>query len=636
MVNMSNGNTSLKLIFQQNEKICVILVTMIFFFCASYVAIFHHPYFAEDDGMFYLRVGEEILKGNYQNIKIPDAPPGGPIFYAFIDQFVNDGFLTLKSISVVGSTCIIFVSYFIIRNIFGFKIAIIGQLLIATNTRLFYLSYAALNEIIPLLLIFTSLYFITRQKFSLQNIIISAVVLGIATSFRYQALIVFIAIIIYLIIRNRKIRNNLKQVIIFSLFFILALSPMLILNFTTHGTLIDSTTNQHIRWHWEFQTPEWRQNVESFIVSGNDQSALFIDPHLFLKNYLYNFFYNNPDKIFNFNTFNTISIFPMIPVLGLIIFAIGYIHVFNFKLSKERIIFIGIGVGITLFTIYQIGDTDEIFFALIFVPLLIMGIMNFKKINENLLLMMILSLVFLAIFAISNISRAYQFYPMWLIIPALSAVFFVEILPKILSKLKIHRNQTKLVLVIITIVIILNVGAAGAFSYIVTYPHEFNGIMNEVQVILSKEPINPQGYERKIVGDMLSHEKNIETSYIMATAGGYSYHAGSKWIMANFWEGKYGDSIQSYINRENWSDYDLLLSNIGSFPPDSNNIINPTPDYIIYEKINEEDIEAHIINSGQYKDLMILLDPNNPKIPSNFELLWSSDMNDIVVYRINK
>ena len=52
--------------------------------------------------------------------------------------------------------------------------------------------------------------------------------------------------------------------------------------------------------------------------------------------------------------------------------------------------------------------------------------------------------------------------------------------------------------------------------------------------------------------------------------------------------------------------------------------------------INEEEIEAHIINSGQYKDLIILLDPNNPKIPSNFELLWSSDTNDIVVYRINK
>ena len=425
MVNMSSKNTNLKLIFQQNEKIYVILITMIFFFCASYVAIFHHPYFAEDDGMFYLRIGEEILKGNYQNVKIPDAPPGGPIFYAFIDQFINDGFVTLKLISVVGSTCIIFVSYFIIRNIFNYKIAIVSQLLIATNTRLFYLSYSTLNEIIPLLLIFTSLYFITKQKFSLHNIIISAMILGIASSFRYQAFLVFIAIIIYLIIRNRKIKNNSKQVIIFSIFFILALSPILILNFTTHGNFIESSANEHIRWHWQFQTPEWRQNAESIIVSGNEKSVMLIDFDLFLKNYLYNFFYNNPDKIFNFNTFNTISIFPMIPILGLIIFSIGYIHVFNFKLSKERIIFIGISIGIILFTIHQIGDTDEIFFAVIFVPLLVIGIINFKKIQENLLLMMILSLVFITIMSISSISRAYQFYPMWLIIPALSAVFFV-------------------------------------------------------------------------------------------------------------------------------------------------------------------------------------------------------------------
>ena len=36
------------------------------------------------------------------------------------------------------------------------------------------------------------------------------------------------------------------------------------------------------------------------------------------------------------------------------------------------------------------------------------------------------------------------------------------------------------------------------------------------------------------------------------------------------------------------------------------------------------------------QDLMILLEPDNPKIPSNFELLWSSDEGDIVVYRINK
>ena len=132
---------------------------------------------------------------------------------------------------------------------------------------------------------------------------------------------------------------------------------------------MDSSANEHVRWHWTFQTSEWRQNAENIIVSGSDESVMFLDFDLFLKNYLYNFFYNNPDKIFNFNTFTTISIFPLIPVLGLIVFSIGYIHVFNFELSKQKIILIGISIAIILFIIYQFGDTEEIFFALFFIPL---------------------------------------------------------------------------------------------------------------------------------------------------------------------------------------------------------------------------------------------------------------------------
>ena len=69
------------------KKTWAILITGVFFSFAIYVVIFHHPYFAESDGIFYLRTGQEILNGNYQNVKIPDAPPGGPIFYAALDQF---------------------------------------------------------------------------------------------------------------------------------------------------------------------------------------------------------------------------------------------------------------------------------------------------------------------------------------------------------------------------------------------------------------------------------------------------------------------------------------------------------------------------------------------------------------------
>ena len=632
----NNDHVNLKLIFKKNERTWVILITITFLFFASYAALGHHPYFAEDDGIYYIKIGEEILKGNYQNIKIPDAPPGGPIFYASINQLINDDFLTLKLIAIIGSTCIIFVSYFVIRNIFSYKIAIVSQLLIATNFYLFFLSFSALNEVIPLLLIFTSLYFITKQKFSIYDIIFCGILLGVAASFRYQAVLVVISIIIYLGIRNREIKNNFRLVVVFSVFFILALSPILILNFTSHDNFVNTNGNEHIRWQWKIQTPEWRQNAEEIILSGSNKSVAFLDMDLFFKNYFYNFFYNNPNKLFNFNTTNTISNFPLIPMLGIVTFSISYIYIINFRFSKTKIIVIGASIVITLFAIYQIGDINQNWFALIFAPLLVIGIMNFKKIQGNLLLIMILALVFLVIISMSHVSRAYQLFPMWLIFPALNAVFFVEIIPKIFSKLKIHRNQTEIISIIIVLVIILNLGTSFATSYMVLYPHEFNGIVDEIRVILSKESFNPQGYQSKIVSEILSQEKNIETSYIMTNTSVYSYFSGGKWISTTFTEGKQGDSIQNYINRENWSDYDLYMSDLGSSIFDSSGVSKQIPDYIIFENVIESEVEPHRFNSTQYKDLKILLEPNNPKIPANFEMLWISEEKDLVIYKINK
>ncbi len=392
---MSKSNyLNLKSVFKRNERVGVILITIVFFLVASYVAFNHHPYFAEDDGRYYMDIGKEILKGNYKNLKIPDAPPGGPIFYASVDQLINNEFLTLKLIAIISSTGVVFVSYFIIRNIFNHKIAIISQLLIATNLKLVFLSFSALNDALPLLLIFISLYFITKQKFSMYDIIFCGIFLGIAASFRHQALLVLISIIIYLIIKDRKLKNNFKQVVIISAIFILILSPILILNYTTHENFVNSNANEHIRWQWTIQTPEWRENAEEIIVSGSNKSVAFMDLELFMKNYFYNFFHNNPDKLFNYNTTNSISVFPLIPILGLVTFSISYIYLFNFKLSRTKIFVIGISVVITLFTIHQIGDINELWFALVFVPLLIIGTINFKKIQGNLLFMIILSLVF--------------------------------------------------------------------------------------------------------------------------------------------------------------------------------------------------------------------------------------------------
>ena len=112
----------------------------------------------------------------------------------------------------------------------------------------------------------------------------------------------------------------------------------------------------------------------------------------------------------------------------------------------------------------------------------------------------------------------------------------------------------------------------------------------------------------------------------MSNSLNYSYYSNSKakTILVRFDEGNENDSINSYISRENWSPFEITISNIFSYPPDRYNKINPSPDYLVYDK-KDRDI----------KNLQILSDPKNPGIPSNFELIYMSDKTGVTVYKIH-
>ena len=127
-----------------------------------------------------------------------------------------------------------------------------------------------------------------------------------------------------------------------------------------------------------------------------------------------------------------------------------------------------------------------------------------------------------------------------------------------------------------------------------------------------------------------------------------SYYSGAKYLAASYLEGVKGDTISNYINRENWSDKDRYTSNVVSNPADKFDKINPSPDYIVYypqvksidssryAEVQHPQLDPSIYNSTQAYDLLVLLDPENSKIPSNFELLYKSDITEAVVYKINK
>ena len=57
--------------------------------------------------------GEPIpIYGDGKNVILINAPVVGPIIYAFLDSFFNDGFNLMKTIAILSSTGIIYFSYF--------------------------------------------------------------------------------------------------------------------------------------------------------------------------------------------------------------------------------------------------------------------------------------------------------------------------------------------------------------------------------------------------------------------------------------------------------------------------------------------------------------------------------------------
>jgi len=294
-----------------------ILITIGFFVCTFYLAFFHHPVWNEADGIYLLNYGKAILEGNAKNVTITNGQVGAPILFAFLDSIFHDAFAIQKAIAVLSGSGIVFLSFFITKNIFDFRIALITQLFFAFNARLFHLSTQALNELLPVFFMMISLFFITKKQQNTVDYILIGTILGISSIFKLQSIFVLIVILIFILIRNRNIKNNVSSLVLVCVFFLIAFSPQIIYNYTTHGLILDIQSNIYIGSLYTFQTPEWHNQVVNSYGAGIP-SIISIDVDLFLKNYFYNLFFHNPDRLFNFGTVDNLSLTPLIPFFGLI------------------------------------------------------------------------------------------------------------------------------------------------------------------------------------------------------------------------------------------------------------------------------------------------------------------------------
>ena len=620
-----------------------LLITLSFFIIISCIAFSQNNFLKDGDFILFTLKGEQILFGDREGVKLMTAPAIGPDIYAIVNLLVDDIFITGKIIALLSGTGIVFFSYYIIRNIFGHKIAIVGQLLVAFTPKIDVLSLQTVNELPAIFFIFASLYFGTKKDLKFSDIIIVGSLIGVACLFRYQAIIVLFGFMVFMLIRSKKIRINLFHVVVLGIFFLIAFSPLLIYNYTTHEVLIDTSGNYELINKTKYQTPDW---VEKLKIEAMRESPtnFFVDLDLFFKNYFYNVFYHNPDKLFHFNSVSNISIMPTVPFLGFIIFTVGLIYLSKIKLDKITIITLISSSSITAILVSLLGDIETHFFAIIIIPLLIITMRNIKKIERNFLPLLIISIVFMFFMSTYPLSSPRHLLAMWIIFPTLGAVFFVEIIPKIYSKIRNSKmnniqpkSHNKTIIAIVLIVLLVNL--AHSYKSVENYLYEqepYSGIMNEVTKTFERnEPLVEKGMEIKQISEVLGKQPGIENSYLMASNIAWLYYVDTNLIITNFQDGVKNDPIEKFLARENWSDWDIWYNSINNYPADRHNKNRDMPDYLIY---SPQVILPwkYDIDQTQYEDLKILADPSNPKIPSNFELLYKSDKSGIVVYKINK
>ena len=328
----SKNDSRISNYFFQGNKLPII-ITAIFFFSMLYISFVHHTIWTEQDGIWYYQTGIEFFDGNSHNIQIINAPLGGPIIYAALDSLFGMPFEAAKSLSLISGTVIVLFSYFITKNIFGVKVAVITQIIVAVNPKLHFLSISALNELMSIALIISSFYFLTKNELKNSDFIIMGILLGLSFMLRYPAILIILGIVIFLFIRNRKIRYNALKSGILILVFLTTASPILIFNYVTYENPMENDTSYLLLSLFQFQNPEWRESISEMREEGLI-SLILEDPYLFTQNYFYNLFSHNPSKLFNFGELDNLSVFPPIPVLGFITVVLGFLY--TVKISKDK------------------------------------------------------------------------------------------------------------------------------------------------------------------------------------------------------------------------------------------------------------------------------------------------------------
>ena len=410
---------NLKLLRKDYVTITSITVVIIFFISTSYVAFIIDNPSMDHLIIDYYYAGKQTLYGDRESVYLASVPIGWSVLLASADNIVNDVFITAKLFSVFFATGILALSFFIIRNIFDKKLALLVQTIIAITPFFHVEAILTHSEMLPVFLIFLSFYFITKKKLSSKDLILCGIFLGLASMLRYQAAFVAISCLPFFLIKYKKI--HLSKTLLFLIFFIVAFSPLLIYNYITFGTFIESDASLYFTaFDQVVEDPKWEKTfVER--SKGVSSSVFFEVDKNFIQNYFHNLFVSNPHRIFQFtHDIQNWSPIPFFQYIGIPIILGGAIVAFNRHIEKKEIIFLTI-VSLIILAFLIAIDYAEYFFMCIIVPVLILGIRSIKEIEQNVLPLLIIPVCFFMMISVITIKHPFDLFGILLITALLMA-----------------------------------------------------------------------------------------------------------------------------------------------------------------------------------------------------------------------
>jgi hypothetical protein len=438
---------------------------------------------------------------------------------------------------------------------------------------------------------------------------------------RYQAAFVAISCLPFFLIKYKKI--HLSKTLLFLIFFIVAFSPLLIYNYITFGTFIESDASLYFTaFDQVVEDPEWEKTfVER--SKGVSSTVFFEVDKNFIQNYFHNLFVSNPHRIFQFtHDIQNWSPIPFFQYIGIPIILGGAIVAFNRHIEKKEIIFLAAISFIILFFLIMNGYT-EYFFVAIIIPVLILGIRSIKEIEQNVLPLLIIPVCFFMMISVITIKHPFDLFGILLIPATLTALFILKGIPKIIQFKQLPDKKTINVKIIIIFIISIIIVSNLVYSYELQAMLLFSDNFDWKDIFRSHHYELSTANEVKEIGEMLSKEPDIENKYIMTNGNAFAYYANSKYVFVQFSEGPQDATIMDYVTRQGWSDFEIAFSNVECIPNDRYNKYNPLPDYLIY-----------LDKQNKIPSLWVLKNPDDPNIPKNFELLYENDKSGIFVYKI--